>query len=697
MKKTVIFFFAALVIVSIIIFSWFYEGKIIANGSEENFSIFHSQKNAEYALSFWRSVGIGYKVSFLRATYPAFTILGFLERMEMPAFARQALLLATLMLVGIFSTYLLIKKAFNLGYVEASAGAIFYFLNLYSLTQVWKRFIYSHMFAWAYLPLFSFLWIKWINAKKIIWLFLFLTSSLFFSFAFSNPVFLLAIWTPALIFVLCNLWSERKSKKRFLYTLISSLTGVVLWALVNIWWLYPTLTLGSNWTNQTGQTWQIDFGSLQAVSRDFPLWEILLLRQGWYLGRANDWFDFYHNPLIYLLSLAVLFLVVLGFIKSKGFAYRKYLTILALVGLFISKGTNFPFGYIFFKFLFSNFSLTMALRNSYEKFGIVWLLPYAIFFAIGFGKLFNRFSYKRLMLGSLILVSSFGILVYPMWTGAIFPPEKHRLNIPNYYIEANEYLKKQTLTDRRIFHIPSLIEGGRLTYSWGFMGEDPSDNLFDLEVVSKPGTLGFDHVYRLMHKYLFEKTTPRLMGFLGIENMLLHKDNISPRININDTQQKLEQWEGVVNKKEFGKLIIYTFDKKFVKPRVYIATTIKVVPSVEEGIKGILNGSIDTSSGIFIVNKSLTVSNIQSTVKPEVKFKKLSSILYGVNIKNAKGPFILVLNNTFDKAWQLTIDKKPIEQHFIANDLVNGWVINKEGNFTAEIKLLVWPEFLSFL
>lgn len=664
---------------------------MIVNGSEENFNIFHSQKSAEDAFSFWRSVGTGYKTGFLIPTYPTFAVLGGLEEIGIPAFARQASLLTALMIVGIFSMYLLIRKGLHLGNTAAYIGGIFYFLNIFTLTQIWKRFIYAHMFAWAYLPLFTYLWIKWIDTKKILWLFLFVVSSLFFTFTFSNPVFLLTIWTPAVIFSLVKLFQERKKLRQFIYTLITSFVGLFLWLVVNVWWLYPTLTLGSTWAAQTGQTWQGDLSSLHAVSKYFPIREILFLRQSWYLGHENDWFDFYHNPFIYLISLIVLFIAIWGFIKIKDLIVGKYLSLLAMVGLFISKGTSSPLGYTFFEILFSNFPLTAALRNSYEKFGVVWLLPYTIFFAVGFDWIFyNLKGFKRYLVGGLIILFSLGVLVFPMWMGDIFPA-RHRLNVPDYYKEANDYLKKLQVTDNRIFHIPSLIELDRVTYSWGFIGEDPSDNLFDSEVLSKPGSPGLDPAYKLVHKYLYERDTSKLLGFLGVENMILHKDNIYPKIDVNDVQNRIERWENIRSKQDFGKLTVYSLNNEIVKPRIYVATSVKLVFSIEEGVRDILEGKIDASNTIFITENSNSIPEIQYSIKPILRMEKKSPTWYKVEIKSAKDPFILVLNNTFDESWQMTINGRVIKPHFIANGFVNGWILKKEGDYTAEIKLVVWP------
>lgn len=691
MKNTIIFFFIATGLTAIILSVWFSEGKFIANGSEENFNIFYSQKNAREASSFWRSVGTGYKTSFLLPTYPTYAVLAGLETVAIPAFARQAALLATLMIVGMTGMYLLIRKGLNLDDTVAFIGGIFYLLNIYTMTQIWKRFIYAHMFAWGYLPLFTYLWIRWIDTRKKLWLLVFGASSLFFTFTFSNPVFLLTIWTPAIAFSLVKLWNERKNRIQFMSTIIASFIGLVLWLTVNIWWFLPNFTLGASWTTLTGQTWQSDLSSLHAVSKYFPIGEILLLRQSWYLGRENDWFNFYHHPFVYFISLLVLLITIWGVVKSKSFPYWKYLIVLAAVGLFVSKGTSSPFGYTFFEMLFSKFPISVALRNSYEKFGIVWLLPYAVFFAIGFNFLLHKFHKIKYLVGSMILLLSLGLLVYPMWTSDIFP-QRQRLNVPDYYIETNNYLKSLPVVDNRIFTIPSSGELDRLTYSWGFYGVDPSDSLFEMEVLSIPKVPSFHPFYEILQKRLYKENVDKLLGLVGVENIILHKDEVGPKIKVSiwDIQTKIEEWN-IASKKDFGQLTVYSLDKSMVKPRVWVARSIKSVPSMEVGVNDILNGSLDPSETVFILEDFGIVSDTQNFPKPQIGLHKHSPSRYTVNVKDAKGPYVLILNNTFDESWQLTVNSELIEPHFIANGFLNGWVVSKVGDYIAEIKLAVWP------
>lgn len=689
-KKNILLFLIP-IISAIIIFSWFYEGKIVSNGSEEDLNIYHLQKNAEYYSSFWYPVGTGFKTPFHIVRYPTFFTLGLLEQTGMPPYLTQAVLLWILMVTGISTMYLLLRKAFNMTWQVSLLGSLFYLLNIFSMTQVWKRFLYQGIFAWAYLPLFLLLWIKWIESKKKLWLFIFAFTSIFFAYTFSQPANLMTIWIPAGIFVLIKLWQSRFKRKEAAITILTSIVGFVLWSLVNIWWLYPMLALGSTWTETTGQTWESDLSSLHAVSKSFPIWEVLLLRQSWYLSPENDLGSFYQNPLIILISVLILFFVILAIVKLKNYPYRGFVLSLAFVGFFISKGTSFPFGYTFFYLLFSNFPLTTALRNSYEKFGLVWLVSYTILFAFGFSKFLSFLKPKRgYLFGGIILFLILGVLVAPLWTGGLFP-QKHRLNVPQYYSEANSYLSNQPHLPNRVFHIPFLLDLERVIYTWGYIGQDPSQNLFEFESATTPKIPYFHRSIEILPEFLSNKNFPEILGLFSVSNVILHKDSIYPKINIEESIKIIESWEGIGNKKEFGQLVIYSLDKPLVRPRIYVATYVIPVTSIEDELTEVISSNIGTATPVFIEGETPEIMNIQIKNVPKITFKKISNDLYFVDVKGSTEPFILVLNNTFDNLWQTEIDNQLINKHFMVNGFANAWLIEKTGDYQVDIRLKVWP------
>lgn len=692
LNKNLIFLLIPLVS-SIIIFSWFSEGKLISNTSEEDLNIYHSQKNAQYYSNFWYPYGTGRAAPFFMPRYPTFFFLGYLEQIGIPAFLRQAMLLWILMTVGIFGMYLLLKKCFGISTVFSFIGSFFYLLNIYSMTQVWKRFLYQGIFAWAYLPIFLFLWIKWIETKRIMWLFVFLLTSLFFCYTFSQPANIITIWAPAGIFVLVKIWRTRLSVNKAVIIFLRSFIALILWCLVNIWWLYPMFTLGSSWGNSwketLGEEWVYSINTLQAVSKDFTLSDIALLRQNWYLRANNDFGSFYHNPLIILINIIPLLFVFFAVVKIKGYPHRGFLLILTFIALFISKGANFPFGYTFFYFLFSHFNFTSALRNSYEKFGTVWLLCYTLFFTIGFSKSLSLLKpSKRYFFGGGILLLILGILVLPMWTGGLFP-QKHRVYVPQYYYDANNYLNKQF--NSRIFHIPFLLQTEKLTYTWGYDGQDPTLNLFDPESISVPVWPIYYRIIKLLPNFIQDKEASKILGMLGVGEVILHKDSIYPKVNIEETSKYLENWEGVEEKKQFGELVIYKINKQLTRPMIYTATSMISVKTLEDGFKKIMSAKLDEKNLIFIEDEIPEIGNINIKNVPKVSFQKISNDHYLAEVNESSEPFVLVFNNTFDNLWQLKIDNQIIDKHFIVNGFANGWLIEKKDDYKIDIKLKVWP------
>lgn len=672
-------------VVLIIIFSWFKEGKIISNNSEENLNILSPSRSALNLSTFWWSVGTGTKNPFFIPREGAFLMLSLMEKVGIPSFMIQAIFLGLIMFGGMILIYIFVKYGLGLNSFIAVISSLFYLLNIYSLTQVWKRFLYHGMIAWAYLPFFLLLWFKWISGNRVKWLFLFLISSLFFTYAFSHPAYLLTFWIPAGILVLIRAWDFRKDFKSILKLTGFTLLGLVLWCVVNIWWLYPTFLLARSWTDENLPQTDINLNILTAVSRSFPLNEILFLRQSWYLGHENDWYDFYHNPLVYLISICILGVAVLGFVKLKNNKYRKYLTGLALVGLFISKGSNFPLGFSFFQFLFSTFPFTASLRNSYEKFGLVWVLSYSILFAYGLYYLYTKLGGKfKFFFLSLLLFLSCGVLVYPIWNGDIFP-SKHKVVVPFYYKEANNFLNSQNT--ERVFHIPFTTEVEKITYDWGYVGEDPSENIFDSEPLTSPNAPLYNKIYKLLPGFLDKEYFTNILGLLGAQYIIFHRDNIYPKIDLIKTQNQIESWRGVKKEEIFDKLSIYNIDSQLVKPRIYAAVKIIKINSLEDALN-------EVSSKNWNVDSVFTSEDININLKdliPQIAYNKISTVHYRVKIKDSTNQYILVLNNTFDNLWQAKVGRDVLEKHFIVNGFANGWLVSKIGDYEINIILKVWP------
>lgn len=688
MKSSIIFVLISVVIVTIISHAWFSEGKMLSNGSEESLDLFSSQKLAEVTSSFWFPNGTGLKMTLSMPSYPTFFLLAQLSQLGLQPFLIQATFMGFIMILGLIFMYLFLLFILKLPPLFAALGSWFYLLNLYSMSSIWKRLLYNHYIVWAYLPLFLLSWVKWVESGKIRWLILFLSGALIFSYTFAHPAFILTFWITAAIFVLYMLWIFRKDRPRILRIILCSVLGLLLWLTTNIWWTYPFFTNQGSYIENNAPSGQLNLLNLIGVSTFQGTKDIVLLRQSWVFNKEHEWYQFYSNPFIYLLSIMILAILVFGVIKSKKvLRYRWFMVVLLILGWFISKGSNPPLGKIFYTFLFSVFPQTAALRNPYEKFGPVYLLAYSSLFIYGLLWLTKKIKSKmgKVLFLGISLFLFYGILVHPMWDGQVFL-SKERVTVPGYYAEANNYLN--SIGSKRFFNIPFDLTGTPIEYDWGYSGGDPSSHIFDSGATSVPGIPIYDDLYQKMPIVLEQKNFPRILGMLGVDSLMLHTEITSPRTDVASMSATINNWEGVGPGKKIGKLVIYALDKSLSKPEIYPVGSVVKVYSLDTGIKAILDGTIDLDKSVFVLNP---VMNEKLGSLPKINFSKFSNTSYNVNMIDVLNPFVLVLNETFDPSWQLRIDGTIIDEHFKVNGFANGWLVAKTGNYSAKINLHIWP------
>ena len=639
-KKIIEFKIPLFIFASVAIFIsgvWFRDNKLLASG-EEGIPFSDPAKMVSLYSNPWYNTGTGYPIPIV---VPRVTFYGLasLVNLVFPNWATQKLIFGLLIFVGTFSTYLLVNLMVKKDFVSTFA-ALFYMFNLYTMSQVWNRFLYVGMTAWAYLPLFLLLWIKYLEEKKWFWLSSLALSTVVFSNAFGHPAFLFTLWTPVVLYFFTRLVKNRFRPRR---DVLNFLKGAILIFIVNAWWLYPYIKLGNS-TFSDISNWKANFDSLLGVSKYFPTKAILILNQTFLFGKNFWWFGFYTNPWTTGLSILILAIVITGWVKSYKHKAWVFLTSLAVVGWFISKGSNPPFGKAFFGWLFSTIPSSAVLRNPYEKFGIVWLLPYSVFFALGLPKIKNK------LLRIFILFLACGVLVWPIWTGRIM--KNKRVSIPDYYQEANSWLNQEAY-DARLFHVPATVGDG-MTYSWNYNGVEPSEFLFDKASVSKIlRTKYFDAKYQSLLVSFNENTDfQRIFREMNIGYIILHKD-IDASVPWGDYKKPevvLKSARNIMLAARFGDLDIYKFD----------------------GLGQ--NSLFETSEGSLVI-----------------RYTKINPRHYKVFIKGATKPFSLNFKTTFNDSWKASINNLELKEHTLVYDYANGWRIDKEGDYTIDIVFKVWP------
>ncbi|OGM31308.1 hypothetical protein A2803_03895 [Candidatus Woesebacteria bacterium RIFCSPHIGHO2_01_FULL_44_21] len=632
----------------VIVLVWFRNGELIAGGEEGLWTYDALRASKLYSYG-WSSI-YGY-IPLLLPRTPVLLFVGALQQIINPL-SSQMFLFFLLIFCGLAGMYFFVREFVKSEKIVALLASLFYFFNLFVMTQIWNRNIYAGYFTWSYLPIFLVVWLRWLRTKKIIFLLLILLSSLVFSTAFTTLAFLFTLWIPVGVLTLTELFKKLSDKREAISVLSLAVLAVILWLVSSAWWIWPIFT--NTYNIQTILDFN-NFEILKGVSQYFRNADVLLLRQSYYFNEYfifNDSYktEFYLSYQSYIVSILILGVVVVGALSSFGKEYFKFLVILFVLGWFVSKGSNPPLGLQIYGFLFSNFIFTQMLRNPYEKLGLILVFPYSIFFSLGTYWLWKHLKkYGRLVI-VFFLFLVYGLLVNPMWSGQIYS-KIPRLRVPDTYSKVNSIIN-QDKSDLRILSLP-VATGESIDYVWGYKGVIPLELLFDKTIIVWPVIKGSEYVdlLALLQKGDL-KGLHRAFDILNIKYLILHHE-IEPDF------PRSQEPEDIANLLSQDSEISLVVEKDFLSLYEYKS----LVPSR------------------FIASKN----------GPKISYVAKDKVNYKVRVDGATGPYELIFKDRFHPKWEAIVDGQRIDDHFLAYDYANGWKIDKIGSYEVDIIFKVWP------
>lgn len=679
----------ALVIPLILVVSWSNPEYMLAK-AEEGIPLYSPDRTLDLLRYPYNEVGLGFGHAFHLPRVTFFVFNAWLGSLGFDGWTIQSIVFYLLLVTSFIIIPLLVTRLFPSSRKEVGIfTALFYCFNLFSLSQVWGRFLYPLFFLWSYLPLFLYLWIRYLDSGRLKDLGLFLMSSLVFSAAFGLPASVFAVFAPSVLYSVFKLFLNKDLKK----VLARSLTLMVLWMVVNFWWIYPLYSLAdTSYTSYLEQ--DKSFTSLTEVSKYFPSRQLLLLKQGYLFDEKSVLHELYVRDGSVLLSMLVLFIVILGVLIVRKEKIWLYLVALFIASWYIVKGANPPLGESFYKIIYSYFPLTQSLRNPYEKFGVVFLLTYSIFFATGLSFIVSFFGRKRVIAAVMILLFVIFYLPLPLWTKMVFGNGTY-IRVPGYYQSINELLIGKQ--DGRILHTP-FLSGSGLKYSWGYDGEDPSDYLFVNSSISRILSLPkLDDYYLQLGKSIKNGNFSKLLMTSNVKFIVNHKDRItSPdlRENVDQARSTISHWKGVSFVDEVGELELYELGDQLFLERVYAADEILWSENTDEVISVILSNHFDPKSDVVFArtqNKGDPTMIPDDLATPKLSFTKHNPGRYKVILEGVTKPFVLVLSNNYDHHWVAEIEEVTLSGHFEVNGFANGWVVERLGTYNIDLKYKVYP------
>lgn len=658
---------------------WFGRGLLFAGG-EGGIPFYNLSKTTKSISYTWIDEEAGYPGVGNITEVPYYSLLLIPLKLGLPSNIVQALHFFVVMFTGTLSCYFLLKITLEDELIEETniwgreyislIGAIFYLLNPFSMTQIFGRSLNIQYLSFALLPLFLVLFVKGLKEKNFFYPILALTFSVIFAGSYGSYGYVLALWFLVFLYSLFHIWNKHIQRNNIIFTIILFVFTFAGWIFINMFWIFPVFKLAAQQLSNSLNALEENLGSLRGVSRQFPLYVLIRLMHTGYFYEdlyGKIYSNFFFQILSWIIPLAALFSAKV----FKKLTHLKFYLVLFIISLFISLGSNFPFGFLF-EFLFTNIPYLQVFRNPYEKFGLIFLIAYTPFFALGAIILSNKIAsiikmawVRYLSLSSIILLVC-GFLIWPMWKGVFAGGYKINtwIKVPDYYKEANKWLNQQS-GDFRILHLP-LIPGDGIRYKWEYpyQGIEPSEFLFDR--VSIAQNIPFNKSY---YNVLLQR--------IGI----FQPNVFGPDSDLSDSEFKSIKFYEELAKLNIRYIVLHNdIDVAFggFKTPKESADYLKE----QDNITYINTfGDLDIYKVDFEENINLIYSHNNN-----IRYEKVNPAFYKVKIDRGQRVTDLTFLTLYNPNWQLLLNGEEIGEHFKVFGYANGWRIYKEGEYEVWLK-----------
>jgi len=363
----------------------------------------------------------------------------------------EALSKAILIFVPSFSGFLAYCLLRSLGLCEISAflGGLFYSINPFVFTRLVADGV---EFPYVLHPLIIMLYSKTMRNSKNLVPVLLMTPLLFILSAPFIVLIFISIALYTLSYMICN-----PSLRTFVSATKNLAFVLFLIVLLNIWWL-PASNVGSEVVLQSLEA------DLELRSRFLQVQNVIRLTGftiPWFENALSDYYPFWQITSWILFLTVVIFSPILNIstVRSKCECIP-YAIICIVVGTWLGKGINPPFGEIY-KWVIMHVPSLILFRDPYKwlflsAIGFAILIAFATDKLIGFGHGFRRKIFATFLLAFLIL--SNGAAFFSGDYGGFLRP----INFPPAYKEVVLWLMRQ----EGMFRVLWLPPDSYISYDW---------------------------------------------------------------------------------------------------------------------------------------------------------------------------------------------------------------------------------------
>jgi len=674
---------------------------------------------------------------------------GFLNLIKIPSFLTLKILIVLLFTTGFVFTYLLFREIFPEYHKKwAYLSAMFFILNpIYFLLVT------------AYLPLYGFpvclyFLVKFVKSKNLTFAILFaICLNLFFFIDLPQPKILLIFPLSALAVVLISKPKELSYLSLFLRLIALAAISLLINAFTIIPYIYSTLfgvvrNFSSNVSSHGGKA-DLGSASLLYISRFFNYSIVLIYPH----------ISKYLTSTMFVIWTLLLWLVLcLGVFIDKVKNHKKLILLLfSLLIIFIAKGPNPPFGYLYTQAMVYIPLLRVFRTTSSIASGAVIL--YSLLLAISIADIVKRYGLKKIF-PAIVLIHL--VIFYPIIKGdkyfntTISENDRRGFKIPDEYFTLQ--VKLDGLKEAaKVLELP--FPNGYVTKTWGYMGADPLYWISAKETIFRPDQSGLS--LENLGSGVETNQDSSSLFLNNVSHVLIQKDSFFSVICESKLIGKTVHSDEVFDLFEINKNNYY--------PRIYLPEEIVDASSTSTPYLGGLKfidpslastlcpslGKVNNPKNLLIVSSSekeidykewLPGANY-SNVK--LIFNKNNPTTYTLIIKNAGDKFILVFNENFHPKWKIYAGKReffnnttddeqshrgtiqeyknlrnnfwdtwfrtPViqeDRHFTANGYANGWLMetekicktdpsvcstNADGTVNISLTIDYWPQRLFFM
>lgn len=548
------------------------------------------------------------------------------------------------LLISFVSPIFLYKSLFKDKFIFLFSALIFLF-NTYVLMVVGGGQIFVAL-SYATAPLVLLLFIKLIDKNSIKFS---LISSLVFSLQMMLDlriayITIFAVFIYWLIFIVSNK-SIKYLLPSFLFVFI--IPGIIS-VLTNFFWVFPTVLSGGNLTEQLGSA----YSSLNAVKFfSFASFEnsISLLHPNWpenIFGKVY----FMRPEFLLLPMLAFASLFFINKLKSsKEKTYIQFFALLGIIGAFLAKGSNDPFGGIYL-WMFNHIPGFVMFRDS-TKFYLLIVISYSILIPLTVSQIheFIKLKTENLkpkMLGNflprlftVLVIGYLLFLIRPALLGQLGGTFKST-QIPTEYTKLEEFLSAQNNFSRTLW-VPTQQ---RFAF---YTNTHPAISAQDIFSIYDNG--------KLIQKI---KLSEKLLQEASVKYVIVPYDS-QGEIFLND-------------RKYDNKVYLKTIDE------------VKQIPYLKQvsGFGKITVFEVPSPKDHFYIN------NQQSTTSNQkITYRYVSPVEYKVNVQNVAKGDKLIFSENYDAKWvastisgiKYQVSSTKYEGKF------NSFVLPQEGNYTLNI------------